>query len=168
MAATTVAAKFDDSRAAEKALRKVNRTLRDEDKTIYEGAVVTLDRRGDLEIKDMKDIGLRDILVDAADTTISIGIGGIGLLMGVATAGAKFVLDSVRLVTNNAGQVIGLTGEVLSYPSRMMMSDYAAGREVVKIGESLEAGEVAVVITADPGTAAGLATDLARSGGRLL
>ena len=97
-------------------MRKVSRALRDDDKTIYEGAVVTLDRRGDVEVKDMKEIGLRDIIVDAADTTLSIGIGGLGLLMGVATAGVKFVFDSVRLVTNNAGQVIGLAGEVLSYP----------------------------------------------------
>ena len=50
----------------------------------------------------------------------------------------------------------------------MMMGDYEAGREVLKIGESLESGEVAVVITADPETAAELATDLARSGGKLL
>ena len=85
VAATTVAAKFDDSHAADKALRKVNRTLRDEDKTIYEGAVVTLDRRGDLEIKDMKDVGLGDVIVHATNTTISIDVGGIGLLMGIAT-----------------------------------------------------------------------------------
>ena len=157
----TVVAKFDDPGDAEKALR-------DEDKLIYEGGVVALDKDGELEFKDMRDIGLADIFVDAADTTISIGLGGLGLLMGVATAGLNFVFDSFRLVKNNAGQVVGLAGAVLAYPNRKLLSSYQPGTEIRKLSKSLKPGETAVVVTADPDTAATLATDLARSGGELL
>jgi hypothetical protein len=164
----TVMAKFEDPADAEKALRKVTKALRDEDKLIYEGGVVSLREDGKLKFKDMRDFGLTEILVDAADTTISIGVGGLGLMMGVATAGLKFVFDSLRLVRNNAGQVIGLAGEVMAYPNRKLMSAYEPGAEMVKLSKNLEPGETAVVVTADPDTAAGLATDLARSGGKLL
>jgi len=164
----TVVAKFDDQADAEKALRKVTKALRDEDKLIYEGGIVALDKDGDLDFKDMRDIGLGDIIVDAADTTLSIGLGGLGLLMGVATAGLNFVFDSLRLVRNSASQVIGLAGEVMSYPNRQLLSKYQPGTEVRKLSKSLQPGETAVVVTADPDTAAMLATDLARSGGELL
>jgi hypothetical protein len=164
----TVVAKFDDPADAEKALRKVTKALRDDDKLIYEGAVVTLDKNGEARVKDIKDIGLSDLIVEAADTTISIGIGGLGLLMGVATAGLNFVFDSMRLVRNNAGQVVGLAGNVLAYPNRMLMSAYQPGAEAIKVSKNLAAGETAVVVTADPDTAAELATSLARSGGELL
>jgi hypothetical protein len=164
----TVVAKFENPADAEKALRKVTKALRDEDKLIYEGGMVALDRDGELEFMDMRDIGLADIIVDAADTTISIGLGGLGLLMGVATAGLNFVFDSLRLVKNNAGQVIGLAGEVLAYPNRKLLSNYRPGAETLKLSKSLKPGETAVVVTADPDTAATLATDLARSGGELL
>jgi hypothetical protein len=164
----TVVAKFDDSYDAEKALRKVTKALRDQDKLIYEGGVVALDEGGELEFKDMRDIGLTDIIVDAADTTISVGLGGLGLVMGVAMAGLNFVFDSLRLVKNNAGQVIGLAGEVLAYPNRKLLSSYRPGAETLKLSKSLKPGETAVVVTADPDTAANLATELARSGGQLL
>ena len=130
--------------------------------------MVSLREDGKLKFKDMRDFGLTDIFVDAADTTISIGLGGLGLMMGVATAGLNFVFDSLRLVRNNAGQVIGLAGEVLAYPNRKLMSAYEPGAEMRKLSKNLEPGETAVVVTADPNTAADLATDLARSGGKLL
>ena len=164
----TVVAKFEDPADAEKALRKVTKALRDEDKLIYEGGVVSLREDGKLKFKDMRDFGMTDIFVDAADTTISIGLGGLGLMMGVATAGLNFVFDSLRLVRNNAGQVIGLAGAVLAYPNRKLMSAYEPGAEMLKLSKNLEPGETAVVVTADPDTAANLATDLARSGGELL
>jgi hypothetical protein len=72
------------------------------------------------------------------------------------------------LVRNSASQVIGLAGEVMSYPNRQLLSKYQPGTEVRKLSKSLQPGETAVVVTADPNTAAMLATDLARSGGELL
>ena len=74
----TVVAKFEDPADAEKALRKVTKALRDEDKLIYEGGVVSLREDGKLKFKDMRDFGMTDIFVDAGDV---VGSGDVLLVV---------------------------------------------------------------------------------------
>lgn len=166
--ATTIVAKFEDAADAEKALRTLNKTLRDEEKTIYQGAIVSREEDGEVHIKDMRDLGLADIIIDAADATIGIGLSGMGLLVGMATAGLDLMFDTIRVVRNSAGQVIGVTAEALAYPNRKLLKSYQPGSEILKAGDGLQPGDTAIVVTADEATASELATDLARKGGVLL
>jgi uncharacterized membrane protein len=166
--ATTVVARFDDPADAQKAFRTLSKTLRNEGRTIYEGAVVSRKDSGEVRIKDMRDLGLSDIILDATDATIQIGVGGLGLLLGMAKAGAGVMVDSIRLVRDSAGRVIGVTAEALSYPGRKLLSAYEPGAEIARASTGLKPGDTAIIVTADQATAAELATDLAQSGGKLL
>jgi hypothetical protein len=165
---TTIVVKFPVSADAERAFRALNKTLRDEDKAIYQGAVVSRREDGELRIKDMRDLGLTNIIVDAADATMSIGLGSLGLLLGIAGAGLNVLVSTVRLAKNSAGQVVGLASETLAYPRRKMLCAYEAGPEVVKASKGLAPGETAIVVTADEKTALDLAADLKNSGGEVV
>jgi len=167
-AITTVVAKFDERADAERALRALNRILRDEEKMIYQGAVVTRRDDGELRVSDMRDLGLADIIMDTADATLRIGLGGIGLVTGAFMAGLNVAVDMVRYVRNSAEQILNVVGESLSYPERMLLSSYEPGEEITLPATGLAPGESAIVVKADQKTALDLAADLKRSGGELL
>jgi hypothetical protein len=164
----TIVVKFPSSSDAEKAMRTLNRTLRDEEKTIYQGALVSRKADGELRIRDISEVGLGSIAVDAADATLSIGMGGIGLLLGAATAGLKVLFDTARLAKVSAGQVMNLASETLTYPTRKLLGAWEAAPEVLKATKSLDRGEIAIVVTADEKTARELAADLEKQGGEVV
>ena len=165
---STIVVKFPRSADANKAFRTLNKTLRDENKTIHQGAVVSRKENGELRVRDMRDLGLVDLMVDAANATISVGLGGLGLLVGVASAGLKILFDTARLAKNSAGQVVTVAGETLAYPSRKLLGAYEAGPEIVKASRDLAPGETAIVVTADAKTAHALAADLEQGGGKVV
>lgn len=164
----TVVARFGDPKQAEDALRVMNKALRDESKTISQGAVVSLRRSGSLRVRDFRDMGLGDLAVSAADLTIDVGVQGAKMALTALLVGAGLFVDGLRLVKNSAGRAVGLAGVTLSLPSRRALDDFAAGDELQSLSVSLEPGDTAVVVVADSETAAELATKLVHSGGTLV
>lgn len=163
-----VVARFDDPKQAEDALRAMNKALRDESKTISQGAVVSLRRNGSLRVRDFRDMGLGDLVMSAADLTIDVGAQSAKIALTALLVGAGLLLDGLRLVKNSAGRAVGLAGVTLSLPSRRALDDFAAGDELQSLSVSLEPGDTAVVVVADNETAAELATKLVHSGGTLV
>lgn len=163
-----VVARFDDAKQAEDALRVINKALRDESKTISQGALVSLRRNGSLRVRDFRDMGLGDMVMSAADLTIDVGVQSAKIALTALLVGAGLFLDGLRLVKNSADRAIGLAGVTLSLPSRRDLDDFAAGDELQSLSVSLERGDTAVVVVAEPDTAGELATKLAQSGGTLV
>jgi hypothetical protein len=163
-----VVARFDDPKEAEDALRIMNKALRDESKTIYQGALVSLRRNGSLRVRDFKDIGLGDLVMSTADLTVDVGVQSAKIALTALLVGAGLLLDGLRLVKNSASRAIGLAGVTLSLPSRRDLADFTSGDELQSLSVGLEPGDTAVVVVADHDTAGELATKLAQSGGTLV
>jgi hypothetical protein len=163
-----VVARFDDPKQAEDALRVMNKALRDESKTIYQGALVSLRRNGSLRVRDFMDMGVGDMVLSAADLTIDLGVESAKIALTALLVGAGLFWDGLRLVKDSASRAVGLAGVTLSLPSRRDLADFTSGDELQSLSVGLEPGDTAVVVVADQDTAGELATKLAQSGGTLV
>lgn len=158
---------FDSEEAARSAVRVLNQALRDEDRTIYQGALLSRAADNELRIRDLRDMGLGDLITGTAGLTIDTGRSGLKLTWAAVSTGVGVVIGGLRLARNTIDRAAGLLGSFWSIPSRRRLDRFDPDEQVQERGQDLEAGKTAVVILASHETAAELATKLARSGGRL-
>lgn len=158
---------FDDEQAAQDAVRVLNQALRDNRQTIYQGALLSRAADDTLRIRDLREMGLGDLITGTAGLTIDTGRAGLKLTWAAVSTGVAVVVGGFRLARDTVGRAGGLAGSMLSIPSRRRLDRFDPDEQVQQRGEGLEAGKTAVVILANHETAAELATDLVRSGGRI-
>lgn len=158
---------FDDENAARNAVRILNKALRSEQRTIYQGALLSRGKDNALTIRDLRDMGLGELITGTADLTLDTSRTGLKLTWAVVSTGVGVVVGVGRLAKNTFDRAMGLLGSFFSIPSRRRLERFDAGMQVQELGVQLPEGKTAVIIIADHETAAELTTDLVRSGGAL-
>ena len=97
--AETIIVKFDDDLEAARAVRVLNKALRKRYQTIYQGAIVKRkDKDADLQVEDLRDLGLADLVTGTAAIGINLGRDGFKLVWTTATAGISLIVGGIRLV----------------------------------------------------------------------
>ncbi len=166
--AETIIVAFEDELDAARAVRVVNKALRQRNETIYQGAMISRDEGDDFKIEDLRDMGLTDVITGTAEIGLDLGRDGFKLALSAATTGFALIGSGIRLLRKTALLTAGLAGSTMTIPSRRSLNSFEADEEMQDPSEVLEPGTTAVVIVADHETAAELATDLVRSGGALV
>jgi hypothetical protein len=163
--AETIIVKFDDDLEAARAVRVLNKALRKRHDTIYQGAIVKRNpRKEEVEVEDLRDMGLADLITDTAAMGINLGKDGFKLLWKTAAAGVGLVFGGLRLLRRTALQAAGLGGSTMTMRYRKQLETF---HDDQGMQTNLEPGESAVVIVADRETAVEIANDLIKSGGEL-
>jgi hypothetical protein len=158
---------FDDENAAQNGVRILNKALRSEHRTIYQGALLSRDKDNALTIRDLRDMGLGELITGTADLTLDTSRSGLKLTWAVVSTGVGVVVGAGRLAKNTFNRAMGLLGSFFSIPSRRRLERFNPDAQVQELGLQLPEGKTAVIIVADHETAAELTTDLVRSGGAL-
>jgi hypothetical protein len=158
---------FDDETAAREAVRVLNKALRNSDRTIYQGALISRMEDNELRIRDLRDLGLTDVIKGTFDLTFETGRTGLKLSWAVVSTGIGVVIGTARLAKDALSGVMSLVSSVLSMPSRRHLDRYDASEQIQETSETVEPGTTTLVILGTPETVKDLATDLARSGGRI-
>jgi hypothetical protein len=163
--AETIIVKFDDELEAARAVRVLNKALRKRHDTIYQGAIVTRnERKEELEVEDLRDLGLADLITETAAMGINLGRDSFKLIWKTAAAGIGLVLGGIRLARRTVLQAAGLGGSTWTMRYRKQLDTFHKDEGT---STNLEPGESAVVIVADRETAVEIANDLIKSGGEL-
>lgn len=165
--AETIIVAFDDELDAARAVRVVNKALRQRNETIYQGAMISRDD-DELTVEDLRDMGLTDVVTGTAGIGLDLGRDGFKLALSAATTGLALIGSSFRLLRKTALLTAGLAGSTVTIPVRRGLTSFDADEDLQDPTTILEPGNTAVVIVADHETAAELATDLVRSGGTLV
>ncbi|MFN2134692.1 MAG: hypothetical protein ACK2UK_01975 [Candidatus Promineifilaceae bacterium] len=164
----TLVVTFEKREDAEAAVRVINKALRKRHDTIYQGALVSLDKDREVQIQDLHDTGLSDVIVGGVGLALDTGIGGFRLLWSTLGAGIFFFGGGWRLLRSTVGRGLALAGTTWTIPRRRRLEEFGAEGHVEPTGVNLAPGGSAVVIVADHETTAELATDLVNSGGELV
>ncbi|MEA3335167.1 MAG: hypothetical protein U9R25_04605 [Chloroflexota bacterium] len=162
-----IVVRFTDEKDAEDAIHIVNKALRKRNETIYQGALVTRGEDNELHVRDLRDMGLFDIITGTVGLTFDLGRGGLHLMLSAAMASLGFFVGGWRLLRNTASRSATLVGSTWTIPKRRQLESFEAGDALESSDAGLEPGTSAVVIVADHETASELATDLVRSGGEI-
>jgi hypothetical protein len=163
--AETIIVKFDNDLEAARAVRVLNKALRKRHDTIYQGAIVTRDeKKEELAVEDLRDMGLADLVTDTAAMGINLGKDGFKLLWKTAAAGVGLVVGGLNLLRRTVLQAAGLGGSTMTMRYRKQLDTF---HDEQGMQTNLEPGESAVVIVADRETAVEIANDLIKSGGEL-
>lgn len=167
--AETIVVKFDDDLEAARAVRVLNKALRKQHETIYQGAVVTRNEPDEeLQVEDLRDMGLADVISGTAVIGFDLGRDGFILVKNTAAAGIGLILGGIRLLRRTALLAAGMGGSTWNLRRRRHLDSFHAEEEIGATATDLEPGETAVVIVADHETASEIATNLVRSGGELV
>ncbi len=137
-----IVAEFKDRKQAEHALNLLNRELNKEGTALHQGAVVTRDADGILEIIDVKDDSFKQLTNDAATLAWQLGAGSVRILTTAITASIALTVSSIGKAVNLAGSAAELSGD-------KMRSAMGADRPLRKIGRKLAPGSSALVVVVD-------------------
>jgi hypothetical protein len=163
--AETIIVKFDDDLEAARAVRVLNKALRKRHGKIYQGAIVTRDeKKQQLEVEDLRDLGLADLITETAALGINLGKDGLRLLWKTAAAGVGLVAGGIHLLRRTTLQAAGLGGSTMTMRYRKQLDSF---HNEEGTPPNLEPGESALVVVADRETAVEIANDLIKSGGEL-
>lgn len=163
----TLVVTFEKREDAEAAVRVINKALRKRHDTIYQGALVSLDKDREVQIQDLHDTGLSDVIVGGVGLVLDTGIGGFRLLWSTLGAGIFFFGGGWRLLRSTVRRGLALAGTGWTIPRRRRLEEFGAEGHIEPTSVDLQSGGSAVVIVADHETAAELATDLVKSGGEI-
>ena len=118
----------------------------------------------ELQVEDLRDLGLADVITSTAAVGIDLGRDGFKLIWNTAAAGIGLVVGGIRLLRRTALLAAGLGGSTWTLRRRKNLDSFHPEEDVQT---DLEPGESAVVIVADHDTAVDIANDLIKSGGEL-
>ncbi len=163
-----IVAKFDDSRDAQRALREVKKTMRQQRVAVREGAVIRRDADGGLHISDVREIGLSDIVRGTTGLTVDLGRGGINLSLRLLGGAVGLAVGATRLALRGTWRAARFTGAVLATPGRKLSSYLELDKYMQTVGEDLEPGTAAMILVLADDQDGDLAERLTGSGGTLL
>jgi hypothetical protein len=159
--------KFGNEIDAARAVRVINKALRDRQDTIYQGAMISREENDELKVEDLSDMGLSDVITGTAALGFDLGRDGVRLVWTAATTAAALVTAGFKLLQRTALMASGLAGATRTIPQRRRMEALFDEDDLQETAIDLQPGETAVVLVADFDTASDLAADLVRSGGEL-
>ncbi len=165
--AEVVLVTFDSEEAAQNAVRILNKALRDSDRTIYQGAMISRMKDNELRIRDLRDMGLGDLITGTADLGLDFGRTGLKLTWAVVSTGVGVVVGVGRLAKSTFDRAMGLLGTFFSIPDRRRLRPFEQDEQVQQSTEMLPEGKTAVLLVANAETARELTTDLVRGGGAI-
>lgn len=139
-----IVAEFKDRKQAEHALNLINKELNGnkEATALHQGAVVTRDEDGILEIVDVKGDSFKQLTTDAATLAWQLGAGSLRILTTAVTA-------SVLLTVNSIGKAVNLAGSAAALSGDKMRSALNSDKPLRKIGSRLTPGSSALVVVVD-------------------
>ena len=136
-----IAVSFDDENAAQNAVRILNKALRSDHRTIYQGALLSRGKDNALTIRDLRDMGLGELITGTADLTLDTSRTGLKLTWAVVSTGVGVVVGVGRLAKNTFDRAMGLLGSFFSIPSRRRLERFDAGVQVQELGIQLPEGK---------------------------
>ena len=137
-----IVARFDNRSEAQRALKTLNKTLKNQNAAIDQGALVTRALDGILEIEKLNDNTLTNLVTDAFNLTTYVVVGSTKIVAGAV--GASF-----GLLSSSFGRATALASSVAAVTVNRARTFAGGDKPLRRIGGTLEPGAAAVMVVVD-------------------
>ena len=152
-----IVARFDNRSEAQRALKTLNKTLKNQNAALDQGALVTRAPDGILEIEKLNDNTLTNLVTDAFNLTTYVAVGSAKIVTN--TIGASF-----GLLSSSFSRASALAGSVAAVTVNRARTFAGGDKPLRRIGGTLEPGAAAIMVVVDSAHAEQVAAVL--NGGR--
>ena len=137
-----IVARFDNRSEAQRALKTLNKTLKNQNVALDQGAVVTRAPDGILEIEKLNDNTLTNLVTDAFNLTTYVVVGSAKIVGGALG-------ESFGLLTSSFGRASALVGSVAAVTVNRARTFTGGDKPLRRIGGTLEPGAAAIMVVVD-------------------
>ena len=137
-----IVARFDNRSEAQRALKTLNKTLKNQNVALDQGAVVTRAPDGILEIEKLNDNTLTNLVTDAVNLTTYVVVGSAKIVGGA-------VGESFGLLTSSFGRATALVGSMAAVTVNRARTFTGGDKPLRRIGGTLEPGAAAIMVVVD-------------------
>jgi uncharacterized membrane protein len=137
-----IVARFDNRSEAQRALKTLNKTLKNQNVALDQGALVTRAPDGILEIEKLNDNTLTNLVTDAFNLTTYVAVGSAKIVAGTLSA-------SFGLLSSSFGRATALAGSVAAVTVNRARTFAGGDKPLRRIGGTLEPGAAAIMVVVD-------------------
>jgi uncharacterized membrane protein len=137
-----IVAQFENRSEAQKALKTLNKTIKNQNVELQQGALVTRAPDGILEIEKLNDNTLSQLTTDAFNLTTFVAMGSAKLVVSTVQAGFGLFGSSLRRGADLASSVAAVT-------VNRARSFTGGDKPLRRIGGSLKPGAAAIMVVVD-------------------